>query len=168
MKQLKKVVSLVLIAVVSFFNLWIVESAEAKAGKKFTVELVKCIDGDTARFTKVDKTRFLYIDTPESTNTIEKYGEEAAEYTCSKLTNAKKIQLQYDGDKKDKYERTLAWVWVDGKLLQKNLIVKGYVKKFYDYGTYSYESELIKAQKKAKKNKVGYWSEETDSTSTSK
>jgi micrococcal nuclease len=79
-------------------------------------------------------------------------------YTCSKLKSAKKIQLQYDGAKKDKYNRTLAWVWVDGKLLQKLLVQKGYVEKFYDYGNYSYESELVKLQKKAQKDKVGLWS----------
>ena len=39
------------------------------------------------------------------------------------------------------------------KTTSKDLVVKGYVKQFYDYGTYSYESELIKAQKTAKKNK---------------
>ena len=138
MKQLKRAISVVMIAVLGFFSLLIVESVEAKAGKKFTVDLVKCIDGDTAQFTKVGKTRFLYIDTPESTNKVEKYGKEASKYTCSKLTNAKTIHLQYDGTKKDKYKRTLAWVWVDGKLLQKDLVVKGYVKQFYDYGTYSY------------------------------
>ena len=108
----------------------------------------------------------MYVDTPESTNQIEPYGKTASAYTCKLLKNAKKIELQYDGPKKDKYDRTLAWVWVDGKLLQKLLIQKGYVEKFYDYGTYSYESELVKLQNKAKKNKVGLWSgKQTSSTS---
>lgn len=105
---------------------------------------------------------------PESTNKIEPYGKEAAKYTCDKLKKAKKIQLQYDGAKKDKYGRTLAWVWVDGKLLQKELIKKGYVKQFYDYGNYSYEAELIKLQKQAKKKKVGYWSKKQTASSSKK
>ncbi|MFJ8245157.1 thermonuclease family protein [Peribacillus asahii] len=166
MKQWKKVFSVVMIAVLSFFSFLTVESAEAKAGKKFTVSLQKCTDGDTAQFSKVGKTRFLYIDTPESTNKVESYGKTAAKYTCDKLKKAKKIELQYDGTKKDKYGRTLAWVWVDGKLLQKELIKKGYVKKFYDYGTYSYEKELIQLQKEAQKKKVGYWSKHKPSSST--
>lgn len=130
----------------------------AKAGKKFTVSVTKCVDGDTAHFSKVGNTRLLYVDTPESTNKIQPYGKTASNYTCSKLKNAKKIQLQYDGTKKDKYGRTLAWVWVDGRLLQKDLIQKGYVKGFYDYGTYSYEKSLVSAQKIAKQKKRGIWS----------
>jgi len=132
-------------------------TVEAKAGTKFTVKLSKCIDGDTAQFSKVGKTRFLYIDTPESTTKVEPYGKESAAYTCNLLKKAKTIHLQYDGPKKDKYNRTLAWVWVDGKLIQKEIIKKGYVKQFYDYGTYSYESELRALQVTAMKNKVGMW-----------
>lgn len=148
-------------------------SVEAIAGSKFAVNLVKCTDGDTAEFTKVGKTRFLYIDTPESTNQIEPYGKEAAAYTCGLLKNAAKIELQYDGPKKDKYQRTLAWVWITDKgtgkkpyLLQEQIIKKGFVEKFYDYGTYSYESTLIAAQKVAKTNKVGLWKNTSTPPST--
>ena len=136
----------------------------AKSEAKFTVKLTKCIDGDTAKFTNVVTTRFLYIDTPESTTTVEPYGKEAASYTCNLLKTAKTIQLQYDGPKKDKYNRTLAWIWVDGKLIQKEIIKKGYVEKFYDYGTYSYESELRSLQATAQKQKVGLWSKSQPTT----
>lgn len=130
----------------------------AKVGAKFKVTLVKCIDGDTAEFTKVGKSRFLYVDTPESTTKIQPYGKEASKYTCDQLEKAKKIQLQYDGAKKDKYNRTLVWVWVDDKLLQLNLVKLGYVKAFYDYGNYAYEKQLVSAMATAKKNKVGMYS----------
>lgn len=133
-------------------------SDNTESDSKITVELIKCIDGDTAKFTEVGTTRFLYIDTPESTRTIEPYGKEASAYTCNLLKNAKTIQLEYDGPKKDKYNRTLAWVWIDGKLIQKEIIKKGYVEKFYDYGNYSYESELRSLQETAKEQGVGLWS----------
>ncbi|MGL4522844.1 MAG: thermonuclease family protein [Bacilli bacterium] len=140
----------------------------AKAGAKFQVKLVKCIDGDTAEFTKVGKTRFLYIDTPEYTSKKEAFGKEASTFTCNSLKKAKKIELQYDGTKKDKYGRTLAWVWYDNKLIQKELIKRGYVKKFYDYGNYSYEKELItlQSQAQAQKKKVGLWSLSSSTSST--
>ncbi|WP_407691407.1 thermonuclease family protein [Robertmurraya mangrovi] len=49
----------------------------------------------------------------------EKFGKEAANYTCSKLKQAKKILLETDGkDVYDKYDRLLAWVLLDGKLHQ--------------------------------------------------
>lgn len=153
-----KKITIFILSLILLFSLAMPIQSDAKAGKKFSVKVTKCVDGDTAWFSKVGKTRFLYIDTPESTNKIQPYGKTASNYTCSKLKNAKKLQLQYDGAKKDKYGRTLAWVWVDGKLLQKQLIQKGYVKGFYDYGNYSYESSLVAAQKIAKNKKRGIWS----------
>jgi micrococcal nuclease len=121
------------------------------------VKLEKCTDGDTARFVGVGATRFLYVDTPESTNKIEPFGKEASAFTCSLLTKAKVIKLEYDGPQKDKYGRTLAWVWADGKLVQQSLIERGFVKGFYDYGTYKYEALMIKLQASAKAKKVGMW-----------
>lgn len=128
---------------------------------KYAAKLDKCVDGDTANFKingKVTKTRFLFIDTPEYTTTKEKYGKEASNYTCSKLKKAKKITLELDGkDKYDKYNRMLAWVWVDGKLLQEDITKAGWVEDFYDYGTYRHETKIRNAMSYAKKNNKGIY-----------
>ena len=71
----------------------------AEASEKIEVTLSKCVDGDTAWFIldgEEIKTRFLAIDTPESTNEIEPFGKEASNYTCDLLTNANKIEIEYD------------------------------------------------------------------------
>jgi micrococcal nuclease len=132
-----------------------------KLNKTYTATLSKCVDGDTANFKvdgKVYKTRFLFIDTPESTNKVEKYGKEASTYTCNQLKNAKKITLETDGkDIYDKYERLLAWVFVDGKLLQEKITKVGYVKGYYDFGDYKYENKVRQAMKYAKENKNGMY-----------
>lgn len=107
------------------------------------IQLTKCVDGDTAHFTKIGKTRFLFIDTPESTNKIEPYGKQAADFTCNMLENAQQITYEYDGPIKDKYDRTLAWIFVDGELLQELIAKEGYVKKFYQYqDKYKYELRI--------------------------
>lgn len=138
------------------------------------VTLVKCVDGDTARF-NIDgedkSTRFLAIDTPESVHPKkkpEKYGKEASEYTCNKLKNAKKIVIEYDdgSTKTDKYDRALAWIFVDDELLQKDLISKGYAKVDYLYGKYKYTDILKEEEQKAKAKKLRIWS--TDTTSKEK
>ncbi|GFI41896.1 thermonuclease [Thomasclavelia cocleata] len=133
-------------------------------GKRFEVTLNKCVDGDTAWFDingEKTKVRFLYIDTPESTKEIEPYGKEASEYTKEQLSNASKIELELnvDGNTTDKYDRLLAWVFVDGELLQEKLASKGLVEKFYDYGyDYTYKSEIIEADKRAKNKRCGIYS----------
>lgn len=130
-------------------------------GKRFEVTLDKCVDGDTAWFNidgKSTKVRFLYIDTPESTNQIEPYGKEASDYTKEQLTNASLIELELndDGETVDKYDRMLAWVFVDGELLQEKLAREGLVEKFYDYGfEYTYKNVIIAANDEAIAAKKG-------------
>ena len=134
---------------------------------KEQVKLSKCVDGDTARFiidNKEYRTRFLAIDTPEVKHPkkkVEPFGKEASNYTCKRLENAKKIELEYDPNstKQDKYGRILAWVYVDDSLLQKELVKKGYAKVAYLYGDYKYTKSLQLLEKKAKSNKVGLWSD---------
>ncbi len=125
----------------------------------------KCSDGDTAHFiiNNEEKTvRFLAIDTPEITNN-EPYSKEASEYTCNALKNAKEIYLEYDSnsDKEDKYGRILAFVHVDGVLLEKSLIEQGLAKVYYIYGDYAHVDELRETESIAKNNKLGIWSDNT-------
>lgn len=140
---------------------------------KDKVKFEDCVDGDTIKVTinnEIKTVRFLAIDTPETkhpTKGVEPYGKEASEYTCEKVTNAKKIELEYDenSDKEDKYGRLLAWIWVDGNLLQKELITNGLAKVAYLYDDYKYTSELQELEKIAQKNETGLWSEEIPETS---
>lgn len=130
-----------------------------------TVKLKKCVDGDTFKVTLNNEevtVRMLAIDTPESVKPdteIEYYGKEASDYTCNKLKNAKKIVLEYDknSDKFDKYDRLLAWVFVDNKLLQTELIENGYAKIAYLYNDYKYIDILKEKQELAVANNLGIW-----------
>ena len=137
------------------------------ASSKFRVTLDKCIDGDTARFfiNGESKTvRFLSINAPEIAHDDvleEFYGKESSEFTCKLLSRASVIKLQYDpkSDKVDKYDRVLAWVYVDGDLLQKELVSKGYAQVKYVYDDYLFSEELKELEVEAKEKKLGMWSD---------
>ena len=95
------------------------------------VELVYAIDGDTAKFKDVitNETfnlRFLGIDTPESTIDKDPWGKAASSYTKQRLQNAKTIVLEAEGARTETYGRFLAFVWVDGELLNLQLIEEAY------------------------------------------
>lgn len=140
--------------------------------EKVAVKFEGCVDGDTIKVMLDDKkttVRFLAIDTPETvhpTKGEEPYGKEASNYTCDKVKNAKKLELEYDegSTKTDKYSRALAWVFVDDNLLQKDLVSLGYAKVAYLYGDYKYTDELKEIEKTAKSKKLGVWSEEEKTT----
>lgn len=142
---------------------------EISESNREVVTLSKCVDGDTAKFTlasgEVFSTRFLAIDTPETvhpTKGEQPYGKEASNYTCNALTNAEKIELEYDpaSDQKDHYGRLLAWVYVDDQLLQANLVREGLAEVAYLYADYKYTGLLQDEEAVAKANHLNIWSDE--------
>ena len=129
---------------------------------KELVTLSKCVDGDTAWFylnNEEIKTRFLAIDTPESTKEKEPFGIEASNFTCNALKTAKRIEIEYDknSEKLDKYNRHLVWVFVDDKLLQEMLIENGLAEVKYLYNDYKYTNILEKKEEIAKKSQINIW-----------
>ena len=130
--------------------------------EKMMVSLDRCVDGDTAWFSlngKSIKVRFLGIDTPEISDGGNNYSKEALKYSCDKLSNADSIYLEYDdnSDRYDKYNRMLAWVFVDGANLSELLVRNGYAMVRYVYDDYLYVDDLCKAQSKARNDKKGIW-----------
>lgn len=150
-----------------FVFLCFVSLSSVYASSKFKVTLDKCIDGDTARFFingESRTVRFLSINAPEIAHDDveeEYYGYESSLYTCKLLSRASIIKLQYDpkSDKVDKYDRVLAWVYVDDVLLQKELVSGGYAEVKYVYDDYLYSNELKELESIAKEKKLGMWSE---------
>ena len=49
-------------------------------------------------------------------------------------------------------------MFVDKELLQEKLVSKGYAKVAYLYDDYKYTKKLQEVEKKAKKSKLGVWS----------
>lgn len=90
----------------------------------YTVERV--IDGDTIKLTNGESVRLIGIDTPESRvnaktkrdsertgqdiETITKMGKEATEFMRESFGHTK-LRLEYDVQKKDKYGRTLGYLY---------------------------------------------------------
>lgn len=86
------------------------------------VTLKQHIDGDTTHFyadlpfvdNGVLKARYIAINTPESTGTIEPWGKKASNFTKSKLSTATSIILETDGtewEADSTGDRYLVWVW---------------------------------------------------------
>lgn len=160
---MKKVVMIFL-----FFCLFITNVYAERVSVKFEA----CVDGDTIKVILDDKkttVRFLAIDTPETvhpTKGEQPFGKEASNYTCDKVKNAKKLEIEYDegSTKTDKYNRALGWVFIDDTLLQKDLVSLGYAKVAYLYGDYKYTEDLKKEESIAKSKKLGVWSLEEETT----
>lgn len=170
---MKKMISLTIFSIIKKFSIILfIFPVLVFANTKEKVNFVKCVDGDTAKFERNNKVftlRFLAVNTPETKSPkkgVEFYGKEASNYTCNRLKEAKTIEIEYDNqsDRKDRYNRNLGWVFLDDKLLQKDLVENGYAKVDYIYGKYKYVDELKELEKIAKKDKKGLWHKENTKT----
>ena len=147
-----------------------IEKNHEESSNKIEVELVGTVDGDTAKFKMNGEqitVRFLGINTKETVDPEigeEAWGKEASDFTKEKLENATKIELEFDSstDEKDKYNRYLAWIWVDDELLQNSLVESGLAENYMLKNNYKYAGILQESEENAKNNKLGIWSDETN------
>ncbi|PAM91418.1 nuclease, partial [Flavobacterium sp. IR1] len=123
--------------------------------KRIEVELAQPSDGDTiAVFYNGNReiVRFLLVDSPETSHPRlgeQPYGKEAKEFTKNLVENARKIELEFDiGLQRDKYGRLLAYTYVDGNLVQEELLKNGLARVAYIYPPNTrYVDQFIMIQK---------------------
>ena len=130
------------------------------------VEVTRVIDGDTFECVingKTQKVRLIGVDTPESVhpdkNKNSEEGKKASDYTKEKL-QGKKVGLEYDVQKNDKYGRILAYVWNESKMYNLELLEKGYAKVMTIPPNIKYSELFLEKQKIAQETNQGFWNKE--------
>ena len=145
------------------------ELAMDKTGNELVdVKYLNANDGDTINVEldgEKKKVRFLMIDTPEMNyNKGEPmpYAEQAKERTIGLLENAQSVQLLFDqGPETDKYDRLLAYVFVDGVSLHEILLTEGLAAvRYVNAPNDTLENELLAIQENAEKAKINIWAHE--------
>lgn len=139
---------------------------------RYVVERV--IDGDTLLVRAADgephdpaaprqfRLRLLGIDCPETVHPdrpVEPWGPEATAFT-SDFVQGRTLRLVYDRRRTDSYDRYLAYVFVDERLLNEELVRSGLaVVKTFPGDSESVARRLRAAEKEARENARGVWSE---------
>ena len=130
--------------------------------------VVHLVDGDTLDIKYNDTTeriRLIGVDTPEtvdSRKTVECFGREASEYLKSKL-EGKLVSIESDPTQsdRDKYNRLLRYVYLDGEDVGLSIIANGYGHEYTYNIPYMKQSEYKAAQSKASEQNLGLWSPST-------
>ncbi len=130
-------------------------------------------DGDTIRLESGERVRLLGVDAPEVHHPErgeEPFGREAMGLAIS-LVSARTVELQYhdgdsiDGAQRDKYQRVLAYVWVDrldglGRrepvCLNLELLRQGLARATRAWAHPLYD-DYVKAEQVARDQGVGLW-----------
>ena len=131
-------------------------------------DVVRVVDGDTI-IVDIDgeetRVRLIGIDTPESVNPDESKNTEAGDLASAytkELLSDETVYLEYDIDKTDDYDRTLAYVYLsDGvTMVNKLLLENGYASIMTIQPNSKYANDFYELQKAAQENQIGIWSEE--------
>jgi len=123
--------------------------------------MVKWInDGDTIILNDNRCIRYIGINTPEidhGDKKAEPYGYKAKLFNKS-LVFKKKIRLEFDKERRDRYGRLLAYVFLpDGSFINEKILEQGYGFYLPRKPNSRYNSALLKAQRKAMSEKKGIW-----------
>lgn len=120
----------------------------------------KVYDGDTILLTNGKKIRLLGINTPEvegRNKSLQVGGEQAKQWLEHKLLN-KKIRMEKDIEKMDKYGRLLAHVFTeDNEHMNLELVKQGLASVNIYPPNLKYTDILLKAEQHAEKQSLGIW-----------
>ena len=126
----------------------------------YNFKVVYIYDGDTVKLSNGEKVRYIGIDTPEmnyNNPPAEYFAQEAKEYNA-KLVLGKKVKLEFDVVKRDKYGRLLAYVYIDGKHISQEMIERGFAKVLMIPPNLKFADYFLTLQNLAKEEKRGIWS----------
>jgi len=135
----------------------------------------RVIDGDTLQLETGERLRLIGIDTPEmhesdklyrdahrtkqDTSTIKELGRRAYEFTKN-LVEGKRVSLEFDIEKRDKYGRLLAYVYLkDGTFVNAEAVRGGYASLMTIPPNVKYADLFLKLFQEARVNKRGLWKE---------
>lgn len=155
-----RAVVVAILAAASLGGWWVGRHGPGAASEAAVV--TKVLDGDTIEVrigARTDVVRLLGVDTPEThhpTKPVECFGPEAAAYSASRLTG-RAVRLEDDVERRDVYDRRLAYVYVDGERFNDELLTRGYARLFVIPPNGSHARTMLAEELAAKRQGHGLW-----------
>ena len=137
----------------------------------FSAEMVKVKwidDGDTILLADGRRVRYIGVNAPEVAHpekgqVAEPFGVAASKQNKC-LVYGHRVRLDFDREKKDRYGRVLAYVYLeDGTFVNLKMVESGYAYVLYLKPNTRFDRTLIKAQRRAMASGRGIWSDWTAS-----
>ncbi len=123
---------------------------------------VRDVDGDTIVLDGGERVRLIGVDTPETKDPrrpVEYFGREASAFTRQRVAG-RRVRLEYDQTRRDRYGRTLAYVYLeDGTCLNAELIRQGYGHAYTKY-PFRRLREYVALEAEAREAGRGLWGAE--------
>ncbi len=134
---------------------------EVSLTPEFVYTQVKYVyDGDTVKLQDGRKVRLLNINAPEIEHDRKRGepGGETAKKRLEALVQGRRLRLEYDVERHDKYGRTLAYLFDEHRLhLNQVLVQEGLAIANIHPPNLKYGEALLRAQTEAEREKRGIW-----------
>jgi micrococcal nuclease len=126
-----------------------------------TTKVTRIIDGDTFETETGEKVRLIGINAPEISDI---FGQEAKQY-LSQLILDKNVELQSDNisNDRDRYQRLLRYIIVDGIDINKKMVSDGFAFAYLKYH-FSKSNDYEQAQLEARETNKGIWGDSKKET----
>ncbi|MEM7008009.1 MAG: thermonuclease family protein [Thermodesulfobacteriota bacterium] len=153
--------TLYLLFVIFIFVAYYIFQQADKTPDSAEYRVIEVLDGDTVVIDdpKRSRVRYLGIDTPEialEDSPGEPMAKEAWDYN-SKLVEGQSVKLEFDEKQYDPYGRILAHVYVDGLLVNEELLKQGFATVLIIEPNDMYSDKIYDAVNLAKSQKKGLW-----------
>jgi micrococcal nuclease len=129
------------------------------AGRTDLRYVKRAIDGDTILLANGDRVRYIGINTPETKHPykpVEYFGKEASDYN-KRLVESKWVRLEYDVERRDRYGRLLAYVFLDDLFINAKMVKEGYAQVYTVPPNVKHQELFLKLQREARENGRGLW-----------
>ena len=120
---------------------------------------VRIVDGDTIQLDDGEKVRYIGMDTPETKHPykpVEAFGHEASAAN-RKLVEGRRVTLEYDVERRDRYGRLLAYVYVGDVFVNAELLAQGYAQTSTYPPNVRYAHMFSYIQRSAREVGKGLW-----------
>lgn len=144
----------------------VTQQVRRPVGKTESVTLDRVVDGDTLKVEfengATESIRLLLVDTPETSHPtlpVQPFGEEAKAFVTRWLPEGDTVTLEYDVGRYDRYQRTLAYVWYDGVMVNEELLRRGLARVAYVYAPNTQHVDAFRdVERAARRQLLGIWS----------
>jgi micrococcal nuclease len=138
-----------------------IEPPEALSEGEHRVERV--VDGDTLLLAGGARVRLIGVDCPETVkpdHPVEPWGPEASAF-AKKLVSGRKVRLQFDRERVDRFDLFLAYVFVGDKMLNEELVRAGLARVEHRFHySQAIERQFNRAEQEARLARRGIWSDD--------
>jgi micrococcal nuclease len=125
-----------------------------------TVRVTGVIDGDTIILSDGQRVRYLGIDAPEmgrDGRPADFLAKEACHFNRQLVLN-KEVHIEYGPERRDRFDRLLAYVFLDnGLFVNGELIKRGLAYVLYHGPGMKHFDEFVQLQREAMKDSKGIW-----------